>query len=69
MQQTLTGGEAFADRQRPRTLVYCPQCDDTVLRSRTDDHRHELHAPPLWTNRDRGHQVPIGVWEVYDVDA
>jgi len=40
-QQTLTGGEAD-DRQRPATLLYCDECDETVLRSERFDHPHDL---------------------------
>jgi len=40
-QQTLFGDEAD-DRQLPKTMLVCPVCGDAVLRSRRDDHPHDL---------------------------
>lgn len=40
-QRTLQGTEADA-REVPDTLLYCDECDDTVLRSDRFDHEHDL---------------------------
>jgi len=42
-QRTLTGGEAD-ERRVPETMLECPECGDAVLRSRRDDHPHDLMA-------------------------
>ena len=41
-QQTLTGDEADIDRRVPATMLECPECGEGVLRSRRDDHPHDL---------------------------
>ena len=42
-QRTLSGDELDDERQRPSTLLFCPQCDEWILRSRRYDHDHELY--------------------------
>lgn len=43
-QQTLTG-ETAESRDRPKTMLYCPECDEWILRSRRFDHPHDLFDP------------------------
>lgn len=76
-QQTLAGGEADeADvGMLPETFLYCPECDDFVLRSQRFDHAHNLveSKDALDTNGDGdgdggdGDDEPerVGAW--YDV--
>lgn len=61
VQQTLTGDTTDAERERPTTLVYCPGCDDRLLRS--EFRRHE-HAD------EYGHIITelVDADENYDVD-
>lgn len=45
-QQTLDGREAAAIRLadcRPDTLVYCPDCQEHILRSERATHEHDLY--------------------------
>ena len=41
VQRTLTGDEAD-DRRVPSTMLRCPECGESVLRSRRHDHGHDL---------------------------
>lgn len=42
VQQTLTGEEAD-ERERPKTMLYCGECDAHILRSHRHDHAHDLY--------------------------
>lgn len=42
VQQTLGGDTVEARRERPETLLLCPECDRPVFRSRRRDHPHDL---------------------------
>ena len=41
VQRTLNGDEAD-DRRVPSTMLRCPECGESVLRSRRDNHEHDL---------------------------
>lgn len=41
-QVTLTGEETDVVRMAPSTMLWCPECEEHVLRSRRDDHPHDL---------------------------
>lgn len=41
-QRTLTGETTNDDRALPSTMLLCEQCDQRVLRSRRDEHPHDL---------------------------
>jgi len=41
IQETLTGGKAD-NRKMPKTLLECPTCGDRILRSRRNEHPHDL---------------------------
>ena len=42
VQQTLTGGAVEGRRERPETLLQCPECERLILRSRRHEHPHNL---------------------------
>ena len=54
MQQTLNDGWTAEPHRRPATLVYCPQCDDHVLRSRVNTHPHDIRLPTPRKDRREG---------------
>lgn len=43
-QQTLTG-ETAESRDRPKTMLYCVECDEWFLRRKRFDHPHDLVDP------------------------
>lgn len=45
-QQTLSGATLDDERERPSTMLFCPTCDEWILRSRQYDHDHELFEEP-----------------------
>jgi hypothetical protein len=53
-QRTLTGEEADGDRSVPSTMLHCDECGARVLRSRRDEHPHELdEADDVTTAREK----------------
>jgi len=45
-QQTLTGETADTDTvETPRTLIWCDDCQDYILRSERFDHEHDMMTP------------------------
>lgn len=42
IQRTLTGEEADMSRVIPETMIHCEECDELVLRSRRQNHEHDL---------------------------
>lgn len=54
-QQTLTGEPTDEPRQRPSTIVTCPECDAVLLRSERHDHPHDVFPWVGFT------QIPDGI--------
>ncbi len=53
-QRTLTGEEADGDRPVPTTMLYCDECGARVLRSRRNEHPHQLEdADDVTTAREK----------------
>lgn len=53
VQQTLAGDPADFERDRPETLLRCPECEEVVLRSRRHDHPHDLDYAESVTDAQR----------------
>jgi len=53
VQQTLTGDSFEGQRERPETILQCPECDALVLRSRRHDHPHDLTDADSETDAQR----------------
>lgn len=45
-QRTLTGDETDEERSRPKTMRYCEECDEWLLRSTGQTHEHDLVDDP-----------------------
>lgn len=57
-QATLDGDTTDATPDKPRTLLYCEQCDENILRSRRYDHPHELEPHSDYLLRKAKEKVP-----------
>ena len=53
VQQTLTGGAVEGRRERPETLLQCPECERLILRSRRHEHPHNLDDADSVTEAQR----------------
>ena len=68
VQQTLTGEETDAVRERPDTFVWCEACEDVVLRSREWDHRHDcVELDELADGEEDEENEPERIGSLYDI--
>ena len=68
-QRTLSGDEIDEERQRPSTLLFCPQCDEWILRSRRYDHDHELYDDPTEAFDDDDDSDSVELGTSTDIDS
>lgn len=72
MSETLTqltfDGEESEGRRKPETLLYCSECDDTVLRSERFGHEHDL-TDAASVERHRDEQAKAKVREEARVET
>jgi hypothetical protein len=66
-QKTLTGEVADEDsRRRPRTMLWCADCDGFILRSRRHDHAHDLVEIETLEDDDEEDE-PERVGSIYEI--
>lgn len=59
-QYTLTGDEAQHEYTRPDTLMYCPDCDDWLLRRHRHTHEHDVYESAEAAEKERRREQADG---------